>query len=538
MTLSRRPSEASEGSQTAADFIQQQLDLEADAREALPYQFDTCSRPLGALRQNLFSCLTCNPPPSDPAAPYTAAGVCYSCSISCHGGHTLVELFTKRNFACDCGTTRLPDTAPCTLRINAKTGLKGDVTGEEPAEGNRYNKNFRNKFCSCGDEYDPNQEKGTMFQCMGLSTEEEGGCGEDWWHPECVVGMSRDDYKKYVEEHKSRQTIKLKTENANGTATEAESKPVAESNGQPMDINVARPPIVAEGGVDGNDIAAEREEADDDDDEDPLPPSFPDEDDFEHFICYKCVQLHPWIKAYAGSEGFLHPVYHGQGWNNVNDEVAIPAPTDPSNSDSKKRKAADEDEISSPFTAPPVAQIKRQKSEDAATTLTSIPEITTPPSTTCIHPHSTTPPSNHPFSLFLTYDFRSHLCHCPTHFPLLKPHPFLLEEEETYEPPVSEPDDEAPGSIGTGSIYDRGEAAFSNMDRVKAIQGAMAYAHLKDGLKEFLRPFAESGRAVGAEDIKAYFERLRGDERGEVGEKEGGKEGEGEGDGRREQSGY
>ena len=72
----------------------------------------------------------------------------------------------------------------------------------------------------------------------------------------------------------------------------------------------------------------------------------------------------------------------------------------------------------------------------------------------------------------------------------------------------------------------------------------MAYAHLKDGLKAFLQPFAESGTAVGAEDIKAYFEKLRGDEKG-IQEAKGdalasGKEedGEGGGDGRREQSGY
>ena len=40
----------------------------------------------------------------------------------------------------------------------------------------------------------------------------------------------------------------------------------------------------------------------------------------------------------------------------------------------------------------------------------------------------------------------------------------------------------------------------------------MVYNHLKDKVKSFLQPFAESGQAVGAEDIKAYFEKLRGDE--------------------------
>ena len=67
----------------------------------------------------------------------------------------------------------------------------------------------------------------------------------------------------------------------------------------------------------------------------------------------------------------------------------------------------------------------------------------------------------------------------------------------------------------------------------------MVYNHLKDKVKSFLQPFAESGQAVGAEDIKAYFEKLRGDEQGikaaVVSSGNGG--GEGEGDSRREQRG-
>ena len=42
----------------------------------------------------------------------------------------------------------------------------------------------------------------------------------------------------------------------------------------------------------------------------------------------------------------------------------------------------------------------------------------------------------------------------------------------------------------------------------------MVYNHLKEKVKAFLQPFAEEGRAVGAEDIKQYFERLRGDAEG------------------------
>jgi E3 ubiquitin-protein ligase UBR7 len=79
------------------------------------------------------------------------------------------------------------------------------VTGEEPAASNKYNHNFRNTFCGCNEEYDPHQEKGTMFQCLGLGTVEDGGCGEDWWHPECVLGLSREAFKKSIEKRKTEQ---------------------------------------------------------------------------------------------------------------------------------------------------------------------------------------------------------------------------------------------------------------------------------------------------------------------------------------------
>lgn len=72
----------------------------------------------------------------------------------------------------------------------------------------------------------------------------------------------------------------------------------------------------------------------------------------------------------------------------------------------------------------------------------------------------------------------------------------------------------------------------------------MVYNHLKDKVKQFLKPYAESGTVVSAEDIKKYFEGLRGDSEGirearEGVEGGGGGGGDGkEGDGRREQSGY
>ena len=123
-----------------------------------------------------------------------------------------------------------------------------------------------------------------------------------------------------------------------------------------------------------------------------------------------------------------------------------------------------------------------------------------------------------------------------------------IEEEEAYEPPVSESDHNerhengsvAGRSVNSGSLLDRGEAALSSMDRVRAIEGVMAYNHVRDKVKAFLKPFAESGTPVGAEDIKAYFAKLRGDDQGDVKTDtiDGDSSGPAASDSRKEQDGY
>lgn len=505
-------SQASETSHTAQEYIATQLRLEADAREALPYQFDTCTKPLGPLRQSVFACLTCTPPPASRYQQFTPAGVCYSCSISCHGEHNLVELFTKRDFVCDCGTTRMSNSGtPCSLRLNTETGRKGGVTGEEAREGNKYNQNYEGKFCGCGEEYDPEKEKGTMFQCLGLGTVEDGGCGEDWWHPECLMGLPR-----------SKPEDKPKKLETNGTLETVKEEP-EEGAQQPTG--------------DGAVVEEEHTHVD----EAPLPEGFPDEDAFDHLICYKCADAFPWIKQYAGTPGFLPAVSAQPKSAQTNGaHSAELASTLPSGAaDTKKRKAEDEAEGSQD-------SLKKAKAEPEAADFAQSTTITEHVNASAAPRHTTLPPQpDSSITLFLKEDFRDNLCRCSDCFPKLAKHKQLLEEEDAYEPPISESDaaEHENGSIAgrsvhSGSLLDRGEAALSNMDRVKAIEGVMAYNHVRDKVKAFLQPFAESGQAVGAEDIKAYFAKLRGDEQA-MRQAAVGAGGDGvEGDGRREQGGY
>ena len=310
--------------------------------------------------------------------------------------------------------------------------MKGGVHSEIPPEGNTYNQNFRNRFCGCSEVYDAHKEKGTMYQCLGLGGGEDGGCGEDWWHPECILGLPRNWDKEGKTEEKLGQTP-------------------------------------------GSDIEPD-EDTDPDREEPPQPPGFPHEEDFDAFICYKCVEANPWIKRYAGTEGFLSAVFHISGSEKVKaigdsaERKTKCHPTSPSSteSSSKKRKAESEAEESSSN-----VPSKKQKIE----TIDSEGTLPTP-----IHCRYATLPASPTgeLSLFLKEDFREHLCHCPTCFPPLAKHQQLLEEEDVYEPPLSESgeaDGGAGGSVGTGSLLERGEAALSNMDRVRAI-GMFPVTHL------------------------------------------------------------
>jgi E3 ubiquitin-protein ligase UBR7 len=345
-----------------------------------------------------------------------------------------------------------------------------------------------------------------MFQCLGLGTSETGGCGEDWWHPQCLMGLPR-NWK------------------AERTADEAKAERNDNSNG------------VADKTQDG------------DDGEDQVPPGFPDEYDFENMICYKCVASNPWIKQYAGTNGFLAPLLRAEPTADalVSRTAGHASATTSDDSmisiGSKKRKALDLVPARSPS---PSKRVKTEAVPSAENETSS--EKPVGPGPPPKH-QSLPPPPEGSFSLFLHEDFRDHLCHCPSCYPNLIPHPQLLEEEEVYEPPLSESSGSEAGprsgarSQGTGSLLERGEAALSTMDRVRAIEGVMAYNHLKDKVKDFLKPFAESGKVVGAEDVKAYFEKLRGDdaairEAGVRADKDDGKEDGGKGDHRREQGGY
>ncbi|KAI1170999.1 putative zinc finger in N-recognin-domain-containing protein [Nemania sp. FL0916] len=520
-------SQQSEGSQTAAEFIRDQMQLEADAREALPYSFKNCTRPLGSLRQNIYACLTCNPPPAQPDDAFAAAGICYSCSVQCHGDHELVEIFKKRNFTCDCGTTRFRPDQPCTLRLDPATNTRGHVHSEPADPANRYTQNFRNRFCSCSVDYRPDEQAGTMFQCLGLGTLETGGCGEEWYHPGCLVGQGPKWYERMPSKGSLQDSLKGSLSAGTGAALASHPEDAALEP-------ASRPPV-----DDANDAQLHGDHGDhgDHDEDVPLPDGFPDEEEFSFLLCYKCVEANPWIKRYAGAPGFLPAIFLRKPHDDAGEPLTA-----------RKRKMVEEEQEEGLSNADG-GRSKRIKGDPDAEFEGGVSDSTvltnTPMKMKDEHARDATeleasdckllsfpPAPDGVFSLFLKADFRDHMCHCPSCFPHLKPHPQLLEQEDDYEPTLSDASDNG-STHGSGSLYERGESALKNVDRVRAIEGVMAYNNLKEKLKPFFQQFAESGKAIGAEDIKQYFAKLRGDEQAIQEAGDAAVE-----DHRREQSGY
>ena len=90
---------------TMVDVLQDEESLEADAKAVLGNADDrNCTYHFGGYmkRQALYSCLTCTKDQKE-----NGAGICLACSYQCHEDCELVELYTKRNFRCDCGNSKM-----------------------------------------------------------------------------------------------------------------------------------------------------------------------------------------------------------------------------------------------------------------------------------------------------------------------------------------------------------------------------------------------------------------------------------------------
>uniref|UniRef100_A0A3Q3X049 Putative E3 ubiquitin-protein ligase UBR7 n=1 Tax=Mola mola TaxID=94237 RepID=A0A3Q3X049_MOLML len=120
---------------------------------------ENCSYSQGYVkRQAVFACNTCTPSAAEPA------GICLACANKCHDDHDIFELYTKRNFRCDCGNRKFGE-FKCKL----------NPAKDEENIRNHYNHNFNGCYCTCDRPYPDtdDQVNDEMIQCVIC---------EDWFH--------------------------------------------------------------------------------------------------------------------------------------------------------------------------------------------------------------------------------------------------------------------------------------------------------------------------------------------------------------------
>jgi len=562
---------------TAADLIAQQSKLEAQANEAIPFQFDTCTHERGYIRQPVYACKTCG-----------GGGVCAGCSVSCHAEHELVELFNKRKFRCDCGTPNLyrqqePNRATRLTRITEQLaypeGAKPCILrkpGFSPQNDvNAYNHNFDGGFCYCerGKTYDPEKEDETMFQCIVC---------EEWLHESCT---SLWPSPRPLDSKSNTEAV-----NDSDAAASFASRALAE----------AEAPLI-------------------------------DHDLFDLMICDACVRRpgNGLLRRYAGAKGWMilvpsqdaaqvaahdsitkiqvptedelreggGPYHDGRSWQIfgleveqervlTQDDVAIAADgallssvadlarsTVAAASEVLQGTSALAEDASTKREGEPQKEgiglangsderregkrravedagedeAKRVKVEDEKTrdvhmatetrsetevnetiqqplcTLPAALDVVASLSESKVDPW--TPALSEPaakelgvqqrYDIFLSEDFRDRICRCSTCLPQWEHLSHVLDTEETYAPP-SDPQASVRDDDAasiTSSTYDLGMAALRSMPREKMINSLHAYSKFRDALWEHLKPFAGTGKVVREEDVRAFFQKKLNAER-------------------------
>lgn len=445
----------------------------------------TFSIPQGYVkRQALYACLTCMPEARTDAK--QRAGVCLACSYSCHSGHDLIELYTKRAFRCDCGTSRI-------LAIRCRL----DEQKPDFNSANRYNHNFSGVYCTCGRPYpdpeDPVDDE--MIQCVVC---------EDWYHcrhlgvpPErvpstgdfsemiCGACMQRNEFLQ----HYLAFTVNAEAD-AEAVAETTEEKvtkePAADEEKSVVDVEAL--PAVAD---DKKSASTSSDTASKDG-------QFTDE-------INQCIQdIIEINKSDLGDDGTAPDGTAPDGTVPLADD----ATAEPANAD-----------------AQPAA--KKQKLNDASEKITAVAPSTSHEEDTAAGPaadptacrkprlpRATAESAGPATATFWPDGWRARLCACAVCVLQLqrKRVEFLLDPEDTvrrYEEKgmakmVQRKQDGEPMPEDDVAM-----TAWSRLDHVGQVDVISGYNKLKEKLVEFLRSFVVNDQVVTEEDIKRFFRMMR-----------------------------
>ncbi|THH08664.1 hypothetical protein EW145_g2547 [Phellinidium pouzarii] len=373
-------------------------------------------------------------------------GICSACSIACHTDHEQVELFPKRHFRCDCPTSAL--THACTLHTN---------TEEENTE-NKYGQNFEGVFCRCGRPYDANNERETMIQCLAC---------EDWLHESCL--------------------------NLRERPSSREPTPGPKPEHPSLEVRIVEPNAVDDNADDTSEASSSG-----------LPPPLITDAEYDSLICGSCVRKNPTLCRWAGTKGAMMvtrdainapwAILDGISEDN---QIVLKGSTVETSAFSQSEAGA-RSAVGHKRTIEAVSD----KSEDSDTkrprTRDGIDACADASESHLIIPPCLAPPR--PPKVQKIID-------C---LPPLKAQYYLLEEEETYEPP-EDPDsaDFTPPLFCEDvafSLEELGMRALQSLPRDRALDGIRAFNEMRDDLLSYLRPFAREGKVVNEADVNRFFE--------------------------------
>ncbi|KAF7760254.1 hypothetical protein Agabi119p4_10930 [Agaricus bisporus var. burnettii] len=317
---------------------------------------------------------------------------------------------------------------------------------EDENTTNVYGQNFKGSFCRCGRPYDAKTERETMIQCLVC---------EDWYHESCCNLRERPS---------SREPTPVATEPQEDNASEASSSG--------------------------------------------LPPPLISGEDYESFVCAACAFDLELVQQYAGTPGAIIVVR-----NSINDPWRIEQGL-------QVHTENDPVEVIQQSTSPPPSptvtgskrphspsELSSGESKRAKTSCETVACLAPPinPVADKIYTGGLEAALNSSTSLgtgdiFFMDGFRDRWCRCSTCLPSLQARPYLLEEEDTYEPP-EDPDSGL-------SLEELGMRALERIPRDRAIDGIHAFQAMRDDLIKFLRPFAQEGKVVNESDVRAFFDSL------------------------------
>ncbi|KAF4610255.1 hypothetical protein D9613_010658 [Agrocybe pediades] len=413
---------------TLSEYLNSQEELVREAALALPHQFSQCTYSLGPLRQAVYLCTTCP----------EIRGLCSACSVACHTDHEQIELYVS--FSAINNPIGHSDNHPYDVSI----AFQRETFALEPENTkNEYGQNFKGLFCRCHRTYDPNKEREAMIQCLAC---------EDWFHESCCNLRERPPSRE----------------------PSPAMLPEADSAQQSTGVDT-----VDDGTSDASSTG--------------LPPPLISGDDYESFVCCDCVSRNPTLTRWAGTSGVMMIVRDNVSdpWRRLNGSVkATLEVIEIEDSQSASLLGVKRPPSPSVLEGPEAKRLK-------GSSLTENPSDSlclAPPqeplaqkilSSLNIDPESSLGTGD----IFLAPGFMDRWCHCGSCLPSLKAHPYLLEEEGTYEPP-EDPDSGL-------SLEELGMRALERIPRDRAIDGIHAFNEMRYVILPILKLETEKGDLMG-----------------------------------------